>query len=288
MDAPTKPDWKFGFEYDLGDNTMLYGSYSTSYRVQSKYRSLAEPEELTAYQAGSKSRFMNNRLQFNTAAYYYDYVNFLARNMKSVWIVDSDDDFEMDMNETEDDSGAAAQGDGRMYGIDVQVSAILTDNDRLDLAVSWEESEWTDLTFVYDHDKELTVVDGEYVMVDIEDECYNGKTMVFTPPVSVTAVYSHSFLLPNGGDLKANLDMSYKSGYRLTWKEAEYPYNKQEAHYIGNVSAVYTHPSGMWTITGYVKNLTDYAVKTMYRSDRGGFMSIGAPRTYGGILSVKF
>lgn len=288
MNSPTKPDWKFGFEYDLEENTMLYGSYATSYRVQSKYRSLAEPEELKAYSIGSKSRFMGNRLQINTSAYYYDYLNFLARNMMSVWVADLDADLEMDMNETEDDSGAAGQGDGRMYGVDIQVSTIITNNDKLDLAVSYEKSEWTDLFFDYEHDTQKAVVNGVVVDVEVEDVSYNGKTMVFTPPWSITAVYSHNFMLVNGSSIKANLDISFKSGYRLTWKEDEYPYNYQESHHIENLSGIYTHSNGMWTFTGYVKNLTDYAVKTMYRSDRGGFMSIGAPRTYGGILAVKF
>jgi iron complex outermembrane receptor protein len=288
MDAPTDPDWKIGFEHDLAADTMIYGSYSTSYRVQSKYRSLAEPEELKAYQVGSKSRFLDNRLQVNASVYYYDYTNFLARNQDTVWVDDTDGDFEEDMDESVDDSGAAGQGDGRMYGVDVQVSALITSNDRLDLAVSWEESEWTDLVFDYEHDVELTVVDEEYVYVPIEDINYNGKSMVLTPPWSITASYSHNFLLPNGGDLKATIDANFKSGYRLTWKEEEYPYNYQESHHLENLSLVYSSPGGMWSLTGYVKNISDYAVKTMYRSDRGGFLSIGAPRTYGGVLTVKF
>ena len=288
MDSPSKPDWKFGLEYDLEENTMLYGSYATSYRVQSKYRSLAKPEELKSYSVGSKSRFMGNRLQLNTAAYYYDYLNFLARNMASVWVADLDGDLQMDMNETEDDSGAAGQGDGRMYGFDIQASAIITNNDKLDLAISYEKSEWTDLFFNFEHETQKAVVDGALVDVLVEDVSYNGKTMVFTPPWSITAAYSHNFLLGNGGSIKANLDVSFKSGYRLTWKEAEYPYNYQESHHIENLSAIYTHSNGMWTLTGYVKNLSNYAVKTMYRSDRGGFMSIGTPRTYGAVMSVKF
>jgi iron complex outermembrane receptor protein len=288
MDSPSDPDWKLGFEYDLDQGTMLYGSYSTSYRVQSKYRSLAEPEELKAYQVGSKSRFMSNRLQVNASAYYYEYKNFLARNQDTVWIYTGNGDLIEDMDETVDDSGAAGQGDGRMYGVDVQVSTLITSVDRLDLAVSWEESEWTDLVFDYEHKEELTVIDGKLVWVEIEDIDYTGKSMVFTPPWSITASYSHNFLLPNGGDLKATLDASYKSDYRLTWKEDEYPYNYQESHHLENISLVYSSPGGMWSLTGYVKNLADYAVKTMYRSDRGGFLSIGAPRTYGGVLTVRY
>lgn len=288
MDAPTDPDWKLGFEYDLEENTMVYGSYTTSYRVQSKYRSLAEPEELKAYQVGAKSRFMNNRLQVNTSAYYYDYTNFLARNVDSVWIYDSNGDLIEDTDETEDDSGSSGQGDGRMYGMDVAVSALITSNDRVDLSVSYEKSEWTDLVFVYDHTWEYAVVDDQLVKVDIEPINYNGKTMNFTPDWSITAGYTHDFLLPNGGALKAALNVSYKSGYRLTWKDAEYPYNYQEAHHLEDISLVYSSPSGKWSLSGYVKNLADYAVKTMYRSDRGGFMSVGSPRTYGGVFTIRF
>lgn len=67
-------------------------------------------------------------------------------------------------------------------------------------------------------------------------------------------------------------------------------YRDQESFVKGDFSATYAHPTGTWNLTGYVKNLTNYAEKTSYIVMGGGrgTMMIGSPRTYGGVLSVKF
>ena len=41
--------------------------------------------------------------------------------------------------------------------------------------------------------------------------------------------------------------------------------------------------------SGYVNNIENYAVKTSFMSGAGGgTLMIGDPRTYGGVLSIKF
>lgn len=69
-------DWK------PSDDILVYGSYSRGYR-SGTFNGLAygsanqvyfvKPEEVDAYEVGFKSRFLDNRLQFNVAAFYYDY-----------------------------------------------------------------------------------------------------------------------------------------------------------------------------------------------------------------------
>jgi hypothetical protein len=54
---------------------------------------------------------------------------------------------------------------------------------------------------------------------------------------------------------------------------------------------VYSSPDGKWTLSGYVKNLKNYAEKKSYFSmgmGGGGSMMIGEPRTYGAVLSVRY
>jgi len=72
-----KPDYKAGIEYDLSQESMLYASWSTSYRVNFMADATEErpvpPEELTAYTVGVKNRFLNDKLQLNAAVYFYDY-----------------------------------------------------------------------------------------------------------------------------------------------------------------------------------------------------------------------
>jgi outer membrane receptor protein involved in Fe transport len=56
-----------------------------------------------------------------------------------------------------------------------------------------------------------------------------------------------------------------------------------------DASASFEHSSGRWSLNAYVKNLTDYAVKTQVRvTDRDTEMRLGDPRTYGATFSIKF
>ena len=69
-------DWK------ATEDVLVYASYSRGYRGGTynglSFQSAAqayfvEPEKVDAFEVGFKSRFMDNRLQFNVSAFYYDY-----------------------------------------------------------------------------------------------------------------------------------------------------------------------------------------------------------------------
>ncbi|WP_428155886.1 TonB-dependent receptor [Brevundimonas sp.] len=72
---------RFGLEYDLADNALLYASVArgvksggfTTYNGQS--RTSFKPEIVIAYEAGIKSDLLDNRLRVNGAVFYYDYEN---------------------------------------------------------------------------------------------------------------------------------------------------------------------------------------------------------------------
>jgi hypothetical protein len=53
-----------------------------------------------------------------------------------------------------------------------------------------------------------------------------------------------------------------------------------------NINLVYTDPTGKLTLSGYVNNMGNYAVKRFL--DQGNNLNIGNPRTFGGVFTVKF
>lgn len=288
-ESPSKPDTKFGMEYDISDSVMLYGSYGSSYRIIQRYRSLGDPETLHAYTVGAKSQLFGNKLQLNGSAYYYDYKNYLAMSQMTVWLADSDDDLVIDSDETADDSGASQQGDGRMMGFDISASAIISANDKLDLSVSYLNSEWTDLVFAWDYDYTYELIDGEVVRTELIDDDFEGKSMVNSPPWTISVTYNHNFNLWNGGVLSARLETRYQSHYRMSWQDSNDPYDYQESFFKEDLSAIYANPDGKWTLTGYVKNITNYAAKKSFSGSSTSYtLNISDPRTYGAILSVKF
>jgi iron complex outermembrane recepter protein len=304
-----KPNFKVGFEYDLASNSMLYGDWSSSYRMNGSGITPGgksfPPEELMAYTLGAKNRFFGNKLQLNASAYYYDYSNYFAvmGGMRVPKDLNGDGIWEPAVETATEEVVNINTGDAKIYGFDLQTTTIITDNDKLNLSVSYIKKYFTNLIF----DFPFQVNDW----FGIPDLNYSGKDMPQAPNWNITANYTHNFILGNGGILTAGIDVRYTSRYVLNWMAKTltlsmvnigtqaHPiytgaYNAsitdtsnvrwQEAYHLEDLSLVYASPDGKWNLTAYVKNLEDYAVK---RSG-GTTLQLGDPRTYGAVVSVKF
>jgi iron complex outermembrane recepter protein len=76
-----KVTWRLGADYQLSDNNLLYASVSTGFRSggfnsgqnQAALTPTFEPEEVTAFEIGSKNRFFDNTLQLNVSAFFNQY-----------------------------------------------------------------------------------------------------------------------------------------------------------------------------------------------------------------------
>lgn len=300
-DSYSDPDYKIGIEYDPWDNTMLYADYSTSYRVQGmggggppgSGSTQKPPEKLKAYTVGAKNRFFDNRLQVNAAAYYYDYQNYSAGNMVFGFFGDINDPSTWNNDYTQPDPNSSGWGDGRQIGLDIQTTTIITPKDILNISISYLNSEWTNLVFDYYYDYIIKGVGvgqpwGPENLVPAVTESYNGKPMTSSPEWTIAVNYSHRFILPNGGSVEPKVDARYKSDYELSWKSQDYPYNYQEAAVLTNASIYYNNPDGNWSLSAYIRNISNYAEKRSYMGDPVNEMMVGNPRTYGAVLTARF
>jgi len=299
----SNPDYKVGVEYDLATSSMLYADYATSYRTQGMALNAEgnpmPPEHLKSYSIGSKSRFLENKIQVNAAAYYYDYTNFLVTGGANT-LYDANGNGVRDEGEntsTRDENGKQV-GDAKVYGLDLQTTTILTANDKLDVSVSYLKKYFTHLYFDWY---------GITNDLGIPDLDYSGKDMTYAPHWNISLGYDHIFQLWNGGTLTARIDSKYQSAYRMYYGDRKLnivlnddgtttvdvmeiePFQHQEGYHLTNLSLIYGNPDGKWTFTAYVKNAEDYAVKrSLEVMQNVGTLMIGPPRTFGGILSVKF
>lgn len=325
-------DYKFGVEYDLNEDSMLYADVSTSYRFQGQTMPDADgnyppPEEMVAYTLGAKNRFFGNKLQVNVSAYWYDYKNKFASG-NPTWFIYMWEDDERILNAVDPDTGEALNysfvdnngdvqlgidlngdgdlnnadnpgdrgqssladavrakwGDYRSRGIDLQSSWIITSKDKLDFSYSYADNVWTDLYYKY-------VYNWIYPDVDL-----SGVMNVNSPKHTIVLTYNRNFPLTNGGAITARIDTRYQTEYVISFKKADSPWRDQEAYHTTGLSLIYANPDGKWTLTGYVKNLEDYAVKrSIFGQGEDAEnqkmiyeMMIGSPRTYGAVFSVKF
>lgn len=76
-----KLTWRLAADYQLTEDNLFYGSVSTGFRSggfnsgqnQAALTPTFKPEEVTAYEIGSKNRFFDNTLQLNVAAFFNKY-----------------------------------------------------------------------------------------------------------------------------------------------------------------------------------------------------------------------
>jgi iron complex outermembrane recepter protein len=197
------------------------------------------------------------------------------------------------------DPAGKTTGDMKVYGIDISTSTLVTQNFKVDLGVSYLRKYFTDLVF------DINQVTQELWNIPAVD--MSGSDATFAPMWTVNAVFTYNINLGNGGTLSPVFDTRFQSEYKLYFLDTILQTDRvggeivpivipvetaavQEPYHISNFSMVYTNPSGKWTLTGYVKNIEDYAVKRSIFSAGPslGELTIGPPRTYGGILSVRF
>lgn len=124
---------KFAFEQDLGENAMLYASYSEGfksggYNGTSSTQQLAEkgfdPEDVRSYEAGVKASF-SNRFSLNLSVFKMDY-----NNLQTAIVSNGGTPFIL--NASADIQGAELEG-----------VAILTNSWRMNFAVGYVDSEYT-------------------------------------------------------------------------------------------------------------------------------------------------
>jgi len=359
------PDYKLGVEYDLGENSMLFSDFSTSYRTQGMgTTATGKPfpaERLKALSLGSKNRFFNNRMQVNASAYYYQYNNYMAVTMigtvsdnyagaydpthtyagvdpSSLTPIPMNDVSDLGNNQLDyrDNNGngrfdqgvdtlidglrqptgggpgsdgtagtanGKVTGDAKVYGLDISTTTLVTESLKMDFSVSYLKKYFTHLVFPFD-----AVDSAVWNMGDVD---YSGKDMTFAPHFTVNLGLTYNILLGSSGTLSPSFETRYQSSYKMYfldsilgtsrgreptdpivfWTTDVSKSAKQEPYRVSNFSLVYASPSGNLTLTGYVKNIENYAVKrSIFKNspDNVGELTIGPPRTYGALLSVKF
>jgi iron complex outermembrane recepter protein len=301
------PDYKLGVEYDVASNSMLYATFATSYRVNA-FRTGIPPEKAKTYTVGAKNRFLNNKLQVNASAYFYDYLNVQVQasglssstGIYEDQVVDNEGN-PVDLNSDgnidhtliistggpggyEDPWSQFQHGEFHTIGLDLSTDWIITSMDKMSLSVSYLDSKWKNCK-INAYLKQLDSTGNVIPFWAGDGLDYNGMTRTFSPKWTTNLGYEHNFELGSFGTLVPHVDLLYKTHYVLSFLPSEFPVNYQASYYTVDGNMTFTHSSGVWSLNAYIKNATDYAAKTMYQ---GGSMSITDPRTYGAVLSVKF
>jgi iron complex outermembrane recepter protein len=284
----SKPDLKYGFNWDATEQVMVYGSYANSYRSINAQSGGSEPEKLTAYTLGEKARFFNNKLQVNGSVYKYDYKNKEERTEEDFGYFDEHIWGDLDGDNIIEDSvyitsrGFPMQGDFKSFGQDISLTWIITNQDRLDLSISHLDAEWSNLV------KPASETYPELW----PSVSFKGTENYNSPEWSMTAAYERNFTLGSWGMLTPSIDMQYKSETNLKFDAGQVDplgYSYQESYTLWNASVTFNSSSGKWSANASVKNIFDYAVKRSYIArGQSVVLMLGEPRIIQVGLNVKF
>lgn len=286
--------YKAGVEYDLAPESLLYANVSTGFKSGGFFigpePNTFKAEELTAFDIGSKNRFLNNRMQFNVDAYYWVYDDHQESHVGPTSL-----QFFTFITEN--------AGKATLYGIDLDVTLLVTDDDRFDVKLAYEKSEYDSFAYswptaglggVPPH----TGCNVGPVVGGVQSVDCSGKQVVRAPEWIGTVAYERTFRMGGAGDLTAAAQVQFASSSYLSIDFLDQL--KQPSYEVYDFDLNYRAPNGKWNVTGYVRNIGNQEVYTTgflfpfttpanpLRPDGVNWLTIRAPRTYGLQLRYDF
>jgi iron complex outermembrane receptor protein len=262
------------------DASMLYADVSTGFKaggvsLSAGPSSRFDPEKLTAYQIGMKSRLFDDRLSINTELYYYDYSNYQAAYT-------SQDPAFGGFIRIVSNAGAA-----KIRGGEIESSLKFTRDDLLSASVAYIDG----------HFGSYVVPNGIGGTFD-----YSGSE-INSPHWQLSASYRRFFSLGDRGSISPSLTANYRAAnfldnrvYGPTSAVAlrgtrVAPYSHQGGYTKMDAAISWESPSRQIQVTAFVNTLTDKPSATSAFLGTAlpyTYGYIESPRTYGASLNVRF
>lgn len=261
-----KADWesfspKVGLDYTINDDAMVYANISRGFKSggfngRATTPQPYNPETLWSYEVGFKSTLADQRVRLNMAAFYNDYKDFQV----SRFTADNNGNFQAVF----DNAGKAV-----MWGAEVELTALLSDNVTLDMNAGYLNSKYKDF------------IDGG---VDVSAS----RHLVNAPEFSSRASLTYDHELGEAGLLSFNGALSYRSKTYLTVSSSEEL--SQDGFVLLEASVRYTSADQLWNVILAGQNLTNKEYRE-HGFDLSAFPGVqlgyyGTPRTYS--LTVRY
>jgi iron complex outermembrane receptor protein len=271
----TKTNYRVGLDYDLSDKTLLYGSVATGYKAggfndgcessqagcnqpKDAWQLYYDPENITAYEIGTKTRF-SDKMLLNGAAFYYDYEDLQLSAVVNI-------------------GGTPGQitqnaAKAEVKGVEIESVFMPSVRLRINATLAWLDAVYTD--YVASNGTGTLLVD------------YAGRSLDRSPDFTANLGYRYRYPLANGGDIEAALQFRWSDSYMISNVaipvQFEYP-----SYHKTDLSVTYTSPEGAWYFQVFGKNLEDEL--TLFDISSFGVPNVipNDPRTYGVRAGFRF
>jgi iron complex outermembrane receptor protein len=288
--------WKARIETDLTPQNLLYASVSTGFSPGDvsltqdasnlPYILDLKAETLTAWEVGSKNRFLGNSLQVNGSAYFLNYGAYQTAGINCT-----------PNGPTPTSCGLSAPA--KVQGAEFETIYQLTPSDRLGFNMAFTNARFTGKT----QPVQVGSTSTTFGYFFAKDKIPN------VVPFSASASYDHNFALPGGSKLTAHGDARYlagrdlnnitqdqyagllaSQGLRAGGNASQYLRGTDEV--VANLSVTWASSSDMYSVTGYMRNVFDNQYKTTATVPLSGTGLYGTalydPRTFGVVLNARF
>ncbi len=260
---------KIGLDMDVGENTLLYGSVSTGFKSGGfnggQCNNPYEPETLTSYEVGAKSRFLDNTLQLNVTAFFYDYEDLQARLfINNASIVENATDAET-------------------YGVELEWLWLASQNFRIDGSISVLESEFKDFLSTDPLFPQVGTDCDAMGLSCLQD--LSGNDLLRAPDLKATVTAEYDIALGDAGMLTLRGEYSFTDEMYHTVFNNDFA--RQDDYSLTNARVIWTPAGGNmegFKFIAFVENISDeeYIMIHAPNATTGGTISqFGPPRTWG-------
>jgi len=338
--------YKAGFELDLADENMIYATVSTGFRqaqtqtqnycksnttglpvaaapvtsgggclagsTSTAFFSTGEPDDITNYEVGSKNRFLDNKLQVNVDAFYYDLKSF------------GNTGFAVGPDNRNASAVVTIKGTTG-YGSELESNLLLTPNDRIDVALGYLVTEvGADNPFQYPvcqnwgtathtainitptidpvtlkaivnttnlaacNAKNLAANPATVNWVRLRPGLAEGDALSNSPTWNGNVSYQHIFDLDSGATVTAKATVHFQS--KTNGNIAPFYDGVNPAFHMTDLQVAYDTSDGKWSLSGWVRNVENH-LWIQGAGNSGAnyvYQFIGAPRTWGATLTARF
>lgn len=278
--SDSEATYRLAAEFRPAEDLMLYAAYSKGFKSggwntnrNPLLRGPVGSEKIDNYEVGLKSQFLDNRVTFNLAAFYYKYHGIQAL-----------------IGTTDLVTGASNvlyinAGDPRTYGLEGELSARVTDRLEVRLGASY-----LDTKVIADP---LFTADGRGL---------NGNKLPQAPEFSGNAIVRYTFPLGDSGDLTLQADGRYQT--EVFSGIDNDPSEKVDGYGIANARISWKSADQTIGLEAFVDNLFDkQVIQQIFHNSLGSFPTTvgasspvfdsgfgvwGRPRTWGVRASYSF
>lgn len=281
--AEDNTSWTVGLDYNISQDTLLYGNVSRGYKagsfpvitgsVLSQFDPAAQ-EAVTSYEAGFKTT-LGGQVQWSGAAFYMDYED---KQIQGTDLTALFGLLQLLDNVPE----------STVYGFETDVLWRATDGLTLSGAATWLDTEIDEYT--------ATNVFG------VENYDFAGSDLPFAPELSFMGDIDYQMPLANGGILSAGATVTYRSsvdaypaggvlrvpdnGVNRTSDPVPF---EIDSYTILDARLAYAFPGDRMILSAWAKNASDeFYVTNVISYNNAVTRAVGMPRTFGVAFTMNW